>query len=225
MINKKVMLLFSTVVFTLYLTFGILGIPRINEIGEFNELIIGYYIIGCLFIFILSFVFYKDIFSNLKDIFKNFGSISYNIFKYSLLMIVGYFLIKLFFSIFFGSNNNITQSSEDVINAFKQFPLYIVFVILIYTPFVEEIIFRKSFSYIFKNNILYIILSSIMFGLLHVIGDGNANNIGDFFLLLIPYTYFGIVLSISYLKTKNIFVPIICHLLYSTILILLLFAI
>ena len=171
----------------------------------------------------MSFVYSKDLIDDETNFIKQFKTNIIEIIKYTGLILIGYALIKLAFLSLFQSDNNITQSSSYVINTFKTFPFYIIFVILIYTPYVEEIIFRKSIFHIIKNKFLYVVVSSILFGLLHVIGDGNVTNIGNFFLLLIPYTYFGVVLALSYLKTKNIFIPIMCHLLYSSILILLLF--
>lgn len=221
--NKKVMVLFSALVLILYLTFGILGLPTASEMKDFGAIKLGYYIIGGLFILILSYVYSKDLMTDETNFIKKFKYNIIEIIKYTGLILIGYALIKLIFINLFQSDNNITQSSSYVINTFKYFPFYIIFVILIYTPYVEEIIFRKSIYHIIKNKFLYVIISSLLFGLLHVIGDGNATSIGSFFLLLIPYTYFGVILALSYLKTKNIFIPIMCHLLYSSILILLLF--
>lgn len=85
---------------------------------------------------------------------------------------------------------------------------------ILFVPVVEEMICRKiimGFSQNFPELkwILYII-SSFLFGFFHY-------SIGTSIYTIIPYVFMGFVLGGSYLKTKNILVPISIHILNNLI--------
>lgn len=85
-------------------------------------------------------------------------------------------------------------------------------------PFIEEIVFRKTFKNVFSNKWLFILSSGLVFGAVHVIG--NVTNWTDV-LFIIPYSSLGLAFAASYYKTETIFTPITMHIFHNTILTLL----
>lgn len=95
-------------------------------------------------------------------------------------------------------------------------PLYMIYSAVIFAPIVEELLFRETLKDIIKNETNYIILSGFLFGLIHIIF--NLNNSYEF-LYAIPYGIIGLTFALSYVKTKNIYTPIIYHAFHNGILI------
>ena len=133
--------------------------------------------------------------------------------------IASYLSITLFFS---GAQAN----NEDAVrNMIDLAPLYMLFSVSIYAPFVEELIFRKSIKDSvlgFGNNkilkYLYILISGLIFSSLHVIG--MTNSYLDY-LYIIPYFGLGAAFATLYYKTDNIFSSISMHSLHNTVAIIL----
>ena len=94
-------------------------------------------------------------------------------------------------------------------------PIYTFISAVIIAPFLEELVFRKSFRDMFSNNLLFIILSGLTFGAFHVIG--SFETLFDL-IYIIPYSIPGFVFAYTLSKSKNIFVPIGLHFLHNGIL-------
>ncbi len=163
--------------------------------------------------FIILFIIYrKEIKNDFLKLKKNFGSITDIALKYwiigFILMIVSNTIIGAFSPIKVPSNES---SVRDLIIST---PLISFIFISIFAPFNEELIFRKSFKDVFKNKWIFALISGLTFGLLHVI-----NSISSLYELLyfIPYTSLGIVFSLAYYKTDNIFTSIIMHFIHNTL--------
>lgn len=112
------------------------------------------------------------------------------------------------------TNTSISGNEESVRILIKSFPLYMTFTTIIYAPFVEEIIFRKSIFNIVKNKYVFIILSGVIFGVLHISDFSDINQV----LLGIPYIIMGLDFAYIYYKTKNIFTTMSLHMLHNGIL-------
>lgn len=89
---------------------------------------------------------------------------------------------------------------------------------VIIAPIFEEVAFRAGFKHILVDKggwkpYQYVIISSILFGLLH--WQPGAFSIYPIILT----ASMGVINSILYLKTRNIFIPIISHMLYNLIII------
>jgi len=82
------------------------------------------------------------------------------------------------------------------------------FLLCIFTPIVEEVVFRKVLFGYFEPKlgpIISILLSGSIFGVMHVIGAGD-------FIQVIPYVLMGFAFGYIYYRSeKNIWVPIIVH--------------
>jgi len=85
----------------------------------------------------------------------------------------------------------------------------------IVVAFVEEITYRYDGMYIFRSKkwfcIFMLLVSSILFGFSHYY------NFGGSFLATGPYILAGLVLGLFYLFSKNIWVPILGHMVFNSI--------
>ncbi|KRM67506.1 hypothetical protein FD06_GL000657 [Apilactobacillus ozensis DSM 23829 = JCM 17196] len=81
--------------------------------------------------------------------------------------------------------------------------------------FVEELAFRHEMMYRFGSNkslmILSVVISSLLFGFSHYY------NFSGSLIASLSYAVAGVVLSIAYIVSKNIWVPIITHMLFNGI--------
>ncbi|EHB6419514.1 CPBP family intramembrane metalloprotease, partial [Enterococcus faecalis] len=83
-------------------------------------------------------------------------------------------------------------------------PVLVVLLLGIAAPIMEEIVFRGGIiGYLVENNaLLAILISSFLFGIIH--GPTNFISFGMYFFM-------GIILSVSYYKTKDLRVSIFIH--------------
>lgn len=98
------------------------------------------------------------------------------------------------------------------------YAILIILTAVIIGPIVEELVFRKSFFGLIKNERYALIISSLVFGLIHITTEIIS---GDFGLVLInslPYIAGGFVFGYIYMiNKKNIVIPIIAHMGYNLI--------
>ena len=183
-------------------------------------------ICDALFMLFVYLLYRKTINKNFKDFFSNFKDNIETSLKYYFIglaiMVISNLIITIFFS---GASAN---NEEAVRTLIGKYPLYMVFSVSIYAPFIEEIIFRKSIKDMitsYKNNsltkYLYILTSGLIFASLHVVG--MADKAIDY-IYIIPYLSLGIAFAALYHKTDNIFSTICIHSLQNTVSVLLLFA-
>ena len=191
----------SIVLLIIYLIFGIMAFPNMDNVNNFNSL---YYIVSA--IFTLSFVlfFTKD---DLKKEFKEFKK---NIIKnllYCFIIFICMFLIVTLSNFLIDKLLGWEEinSSKLIFPNINSMFLYTLFVLLIYAPFIEGIIFTKIIKNIIKNKIAWILISGILFGLLQIGFDFSSYSSLIFSL---PYIFIGILVSFIYEEKKNVFYPI-----------------
>lgn len=101
----------------------------------------------------------------------------------------------------FGEPTNQTEIEEE----FEGLSLLYLFDMVIFTPIIEEYIFRFLPHKFIKNQVLYIIISSVVFAGMHVVDDPNA------FCHIWPYILRPLYYAYRYYKTKDIWVTISFH--------------
>jgi membrane protease YdiL (CAAX protease family) len=106
-----------------------------------------------------------------------------------------------------------SHNGEVAVQSVSQFPVIMTIYLSLIAPVAEELVFRFSFKNIIGQKWLFIIVSSIVFGSLHVLS-------GDF-VAIFPYLFTGFVLAFFYVRTKNIFVTILAHLISNSLISLL----
>ncbi|WP_101773753.1 CPBP family intramembrane glutamic endopeptidase [Peptostreptococcus faecalis] len=105
-----------------------------------------------------------------------------------------------------------TQNDVILSEVLKGYSWYLIASIgVLLAPITEEIIYRGYImGHLFKNSkpIIGILINSFLFGLMH-----NVNNLTS----LLLYSSIGILLSVSYQKTKRLEIPIAIHMLNNYI--------
>lgn len=171
-----------------------------------------------VFITILFFLYKNKITKDLKDYIKNFAKRFEESFKFYfiglIIMIISNFIITFFLT------EAIAANEEAVRNMIDKIPLYMIFSVSIYAPFVEEIIFRHSIKdcvmcYNDKKTtkFIYILISGFIFAFLHM--PTGTTNYTDY-IFIIPYMSLGVAFAALYSKTNNIFSSISMHCLHNT---------
>lgn len=168
-----------------------------------------------IYILILIFMFHKEIINGLKDLKNNFQERSLTAVSCWMIGCVIMTGSSIIISALFKSG--IANNEELVRKQIQVAPLYMLFTCSVVAPIFEEMVFRRSFRGLIKNNLLFIILSGTCFGLLHIIG--SYKNPVDL-LYIIPYGSMGCCFAYLLVKTKNITIPIIVHMIHNTILVL-----
>ena len=137
------------------------------------------FIMDIFFIIVLFFVYKDKLIKDFKNYFKKFGENFEQSFKYYfigvLIMMVSNLIITFFIQ---GANANNEEAVRSLIDAA---PIYMIFSVSIYAPFVEELIFRHSIKTAVKsfgNNKfvqgIYIFISVFIFALLHILGQASS---------------------------------------------------
>lgn len=229
MFKKKIL----PIIIFILLLFGMAYFPYLPmklfniQYDSFNVMMKALYMVFCdIGFMVILFILYRDkIIDDFKKYFKNFVDNFELSFKYYfiglLIMIISNIIITLFFS---GANANNEEAVRNMIDAI---PLYMVFSVSLYAPFVEELIFRNSIKDMvvsFGDNkitkYIYIFISGFIFAILHILGQ--ATSYLDY-LYIIPYMSLGVAFAALYHRTDNIFSSISMHALHNTVTLILYF--
>ena len=122
--------------------------------------------------------------------------------------------------IMFITPSDVANNEELVRGLIDKFPLYGFFSAALVAPFVEEIVFRKTFKDIIKNKYLLLIICGLTFGTIHVIE--SYTKITDL-LYIFSYGVFGSVFAYIYYKTNTVFTSMFFHFIHNTMLVLIYF--
>lgn len=229
MFKKKVLpfIIFISILFGMayfpYIPLELFNIP----IDKFNPMMKILYQFFCNlgYMMVLFLIYKKKIIDDFKAYIKNF-SVNFELsFKYYFLGLIVMIVSNLIITIF--AKGAIAGNEESVREMIDQVPLYMLFSVSLYAPFVEELIFRHSIKdcvMVFgKNkitNAIYIFTSGFIFAILHILGQTTSYL--DY-IFVIPYLSLGIAFSALYCKTDNIFSSISMHMLHNTSTIILYF--
>ena len=189
---------------------SLLGINYYN-LSMFDK-IVYLMVTELIYLLILFFIYRKEYIRDFKDYIKNFKNympkyMEYWALAFSLMLISNFIIVTLF-------PNSVATNQEAINNILVQAPFYMIVSAVLFAPFLEETIFRFSFRKIFKNDLVFIILSGLVFGGLHVIG--SFNNLIDL-IYIIPYSIPGAVFAYTFVKSKNIFIPMSLHFFHNGI--------
>lgn len=169
-----------------------------------------------VFSVILFLIYRKDLKKDFINLKENFNSITDVAIKYWVIGFIGMLITNVIIGVLFPVQ--MSTNEESVRKMITDTPFLAFLFVSIFAPFIEELIFRKSFKDALKEKWLFILISGIVFGALHVVGA--INSLYDLFYI-IPYSILGIFFALTYYKTNNIFSTIIVHSLHNTVLLLL----
>ena len=193
--------------FLVYLFFylGISDLIKVFRLSKTATTII--YIIG---LFILVGLLIKineiDIKKILKDFKENKKEYLILIFKTLFIGLILIVVSNLIISHF----SNLPQNENIIRKQLKEYPVYYILSILIFSPIIEEILFRYTFT-IIKNKKIYLIVTILLFAILHL------QSIPDDLIYLISYLFMSITFTYPYYKTNNIINSILTHSIYNLI--------
>lgn len=209
-----VFLLFYSSVFLQYIPIYLFNID-ISNISGSMEVILSTFsnVILLLTLFIL---FRREIIKEWKIFKENLVNNIDTGFKFWFIGLIGMVVSNLIISTVF--NGGQAGNEEAVQQMITALPWLMLIDAGILAPFIEEIVFRKTFKNVFSNKWLFIISSGLVFGAVHVIG--NVTCWTDV-LFIIPYSSLGLAFAASYYKTNTIFTPMAMHMLHNIILTLL----
>lgn len=183
-----------------------------DKISNKTSILLSFYDYVVLAI-ILFFIYKKDIIKYLKDLKKRFATIIDKGFLYWTIGLVVMVISNLFIIKFIPGAK--ASNEAGVQSIIKTLPLLSFISVGILGPIIEEFTFRKAFYDIFKNKDVFIVVSGIIFGLMHVIF--SFNSAWDFFYV-IPYSALGISFAFMYVKTDNLFTPMMMHIIHNSLL-------
>jgi len=229
MFKKKILPIITFVL----LLFGMATFPYIPmklfniQYDKFNMTMKAIYMFLCDLGYMgVLFLIYKDkIIKDFKEYFKKFGSNFELSFKYYFIGVIIMMASNLIITLFFSEAN--AGNEEAVRSMIDQVPIYMIFSVSLYAPFVEELIFRHSI----KDSVLchgenkftktiYIFISGFIFAALHILGQTTSTL--DY-IYIVPYLSLGIAFAMLYAKTDNIFSSISMHMLHNTVTVILYF--
>lgn len=151
---------------------------------------------------------------NKTEMLKPFKEFNFKTFWYGVRATVVVLFINVLITFIFPTGSGDTPSTTQKIIQEQSF-MITFFLPVVVAPIAEEFAFRAGLKYLLIDKgkwykTTYILTSSIIFGLLHwTPGAPTA------FIHVLLTTLMGVIYSFIYLKTKNIYIPIVSHMLYN----------
>ncbi len=184
--------------------------PQLETFADAKPVLfeVVFYLILAAFVFIL---FRKEFIRDFKAFIHNFGT-------YHNFIAKGFFWIML---LNFGTGIVLTlivKTTSENQAALMELPLWFMIIIAtILGPMVEEGIYRGILGKFIKNKVAFVIISSLLFAAMHVVTITSLPESPMQYLFLIQYGVMGIVLSLNYVRTKNIFSSYMIHMLMNAV--------
>ncbi len=203
--NKK-NIIFFTLIFTLFLFFEyiyvLIGIDYNNLSLNTKVYLLLFKNIVFTIIFIVRYHEYlKDKFIDFKEHYKSYLAFS---FKWWITGIIAMYFINML--IYFITKT--LPTNEDSVNLIFKTNIFIALIsTVVFAPFVEEMIFRKSLSDCFSNKILFMITSGLVFGSMHVLVFNSYYEL----LYILSYGLFGVFFAHILNKKNNIYCTMAIH--------------
>lgn len=198
-----------------YLQLGFLDLLHVDYQAMSLSLKVLYLIItDVIEMLVLVFLFRKKLKEDVQDLKKNHENYFKTYFKYWLLALAVMMISNLI--IMFITENQTSGNEEAVRRLIIKSPIYAYFSSVIYAPFVEELIFRRSIRNVIPIDSLFIVVSGFIFGGLHII-TGYSGPLD--LLYLVPYCVPGLIFAYILTKTDNVLVSTGIHLMHNGIMV------
>ncbi len=219
MIEKLKKIGLFTLLFLLFLLSDLFYLIPFKLLGinydklNYNLQVLCSLVASLITLLIIIFIYHKYLKKAFKDYTHNFNKYFDIGMKAWFIGLAGMCLFNVLISLL----TPVHDANNEVLvqNMLHESPLLSFISAALIAPFLEEMLFRKSFGDIFQNKVIMIISSGLLFGLLHVIFSFQTP--WDL-LYAIPYGLLGSAFAYLVAKTDNIFVPITFHMLHNGIL-------
>ncbi len=175
-------------------------------------------------IFILVSIYKTSLWADLKDFKKNWKQNIKVAFKYWLLAYIFMILCNMVIIQLVGDIAANEAENRAIIDTY---PILSIFLMVVFGPFIEELLFRKGFKKTFQNPKWFMIVSGILFGFGHLLAAMNFTSIEAFIstlpqmIYIIPYGGMGYFMAKAYVETDNIFTSITMHTIHNALSIIL----
>ncbi len=216
-------LLIITYQIILPLIYSLITSP-LDEINNFwisNFTPLGYYLIVTILLCIL---FKNSLKIEAQDFLKNKKSYIKKAFatwgKGILFMILSNIIIMQIAT-------NIAGNEEQNRMILQELPIFAIITMCFIGPFIEELLFRKSFKGAFHNKYIYATITALIFASLHVINGFESYTLQNILtnwtqlLYFIPYGSLAFFFGLTYYETNNIFISTLAHCFHNTLSIIL----
>ena len=216
-ISKNLLIFISYFIYSIFFKVLLYAFNINYNALSINQRVIFTIITSIIYMVGVTFIYRKELKEEIKDFKTNFKT---HLSKNILIYLMGILLMSgLNIAISKITNQTLSGNEAQIREYIKNFPIYMIFSSVIFSPYIEELIFRKSLKHVFKYKYLFIILSGIIFGLAHVSDPSSMTEL----LYAIPYMVMGIVFSVIYSRTNNIFTTITFHFCHNLILLIIQF--
>ena len=155
-------------------------------------------------------LFKKNWKENLKIGFKNWA--------------LGFLFMMITNLIIINITGNIASNEEQNRTLIDSMPILSFIFMVVFGPFIEEMLFRKPFKDGFQKKQIYCYFSAILFGSAHLIASITTYDIASNpyqLLFIIPYSGIGYFLAKSYIETNTIYTSTIFHAFHNAIAVIL----
>lgn len=208
-----IFMLFYFINYSVYIVMGLLNITKADLNG--SALVILNSFTDIILLFILFLIYRKEL---IKDFDKFRANPIDNLdsgIKYWFVGLIGMIISNVIINLVFSAGG--PGNEKTVQSMISNLPWLMLIDAGIIGPFIEEIVFRKTFKDAIKNKWLFVLLSGFIFGALHV-----TSNIVHWYdaLYVLPYSFLGISFALSYHETDTIFTSMFMHMIHNTVLII-----
>lgn len=173
-------------------------------------------------IFILVSVYKTSLWTDWKDFKKKWKQNIKIAFKYWILSFLFMILCNM---IILQIAGNMAVNETENRTFIDAYPILSIFLMIVFGPFIEELLFRKGFKNAFQNPKWFMIVSGLLFGFSHLIAAMDFTSMEAFrntlpqMLYIIPYGGMGFFMAKAYVETNNIFTSVTMHTLHNAIMI------
>ncbi len=191
---------------SIFTSFGINASEQTKNIIEF----VGYLVLLTLFVLLYKKMFIDD----LNDIKNNSKKYLKLVLKWFLIMSVAIVVVNAVAWALIDTQTDVSSNQQDLINLFKNAPIMLIFLQIIYYPIIEGIVFRKAIRDVVNNKYAFILISGLMFWFFNFAYSDLS--LGSLFGTLYCFIYMCI-LSKIYFETKNFVISTFVLVLYEVV--------
>lgn len=203
--KEKKNIIISIIVFILYIIWPYL----INTISK--DIIITTIAKG-IFLFVLIFIYRKTLKIDINNFkLKKYMKKGLKIFLWTIIL---YIFANAIVSLICIATNMEISSFNQTYNLFKEYPILVLGLTLIYYPIVEELVFKRTLKDIITNKWLFIFVTGLLNAVVTMI---LTTTLSIEYVYILPNTILSMGLSYIYYNTNNIITPIIYRSIYNII--------
>ena len=146
--------------------------------------------------------FFKNLKTNLKAVFKNWGC------SYLFMIICNICIVSIVGGI---SSNEAANRSLMIAT-----PISSIVSVCLIGPICEELCFRANFKKIISNKFLFCLITGLIFGSAHLISSIKTGNWQEL-LYIVSFSGLGFFFAKAYYETDNIYTSITIHILHNSV--------